>query len=33
MLIMQKTSFTSIIVYMLDAIVNSAEYQYELWND
>jgi len=32
MLIMQRTSFTSIIVY-LDVIVNPAEYQYELWND
>ena len=32
MLIMQRTSFTSIIVY-LDAVVNPAEYQYELWND
>jgi len=31
MLIMQRTSFTSIIVY-LDVIVNPAEY-HELWND
>ena len=31
-LIMQRTSFTNIIVY-LDVIMNPAEYQYELWND
>ena len=31
MLIMQRTSFTSVMVY-LDVIVNPAEY-HELWND